>query len=50
MRKFSSYLKSYDAFGEPIGLNYDGEATYKTVIGALVTIAIKGFLLMFATT
>ena len=50
MRNFFSYLKSYDAFGEPIGLNYDGESTYKTLLGALVTIAIKAFLLIFATT
>ena len=50
MRNFFSYLKSYDAFGEPIRLNYDGEATYKTVLGSLVTFTIKGFILLVATT
>ena len=50
MRSCSSYLKSFDAFGEPIGLNYDGESTFKTLLGAFVTIVIKSFLLVFATT
>lgn len=49
MRNFFIYLKSYDVFGEPIGLNYDGDSTFKTLLGAFVTILIKIFLLVFAT-
>ena len=48
--KFWKWIKSYDTFGEPVVLNYDGDATFKTGLGALVTITIKIFLLVFALT
>ena len=50
MSKFLSFLKSQDVFGEPVTLNYNGESTYKTWIGALVTLILKSFILVFATT
>ena len=50
MGKLCKFLKSQDAFGSAVALNYDGEATYKTGLGALMTIAIKTFLLVFAAT
>ena len=43
------FLLSFDAFGEPISVNYKGEKSYKTGLGALFTIAIKGFLLLYLT-
>ena len=50
MSKFLNFLKAQDVFGEPVTLNYEGESTYKTWIGALVTLALKCFILVFATT
>ena len=50
MGKLWKFLKSQDAFGEAVTLNYDGESTYKTGLGALMTIAINTFLLVFAAT
>ena len=47
---FWKWIRSFDTFGEPVVLNYDGDATYKTGLGALMTIAIKTFLLVFALT
>ena len=44
------YIKSFDSFGEPVQLNYDGDATHKTGCGALFSIAIKSFILVFALT
>ena len=39
MRKFKDNLKQVDAFGYPIGLNYQNYGkTYKTVCGASCTI------------
>ena len=48
--KFLKWLKSYDTFGEPVVLNYGGDSTFKTGLGALMTISIKIFLLVFTLT
>lgn len=40
MSKFMKFLKAQDAFGEPVTLKFLGEATYKTWLGALVTLAL----------
>ena len=46
--KVRSFFVSFDAFGEPISVNYKGETSHKTAVGALFTLAIKSFLLIFA--
>ena len=46
---FRNFLISFDVFGEPVSLNYDGDSTYKTVIGAIFSLVIKSFLLIYAT-
>ena len=39
MKKFKDKIKQVDAFGYPIGLNYQNYGkTYKTVLGASCTI------------
>ena len=43
-----SYLKKFDSFGEPVGVNYKGESTYKTVLGSFCTLALLAFLIFFA--
>ena len=43
-----SFLKSQDSFGEPVTMNYKGESSYKTLVGAIMSIAIKTFVLAFA--
>ena len=48
--KFWKWFKSYDTFGEPVVLNYEGDKEFRTGLGALVTITIKIFLLVFALT
>ena len=45
--RFISYLSSYDVFGEPVSLNYKGDSHFRTWIGAVVTITIKSFLLIY---
>ena len=49
-KKFTKFLKAQDVFGEPVTLNYNGESSYKTLLGALVTLILKSFILVFATT
>ncbi len=49
MGRFSSFVRSFDVFGEPVALNYDGDSSFKTLIGAIITIAIKVFILVFAS-
>ena len=43
-------VKSVDAFGEPVTLNYAGESRFKTISGALLTIAIKCFMVVYGVT
>ena len=50
MSKFLNFLKSQDVFREPVALNYRGESTFKTWIGALGSMSIKIFIIFFATT
>ena len=46
---FITFLRSFDVFGAPVSLNYKGETTFKTFIGALFSIAIKIFLIIYAS-
>ena len=46
--RLNKFVTSLDDFGEPVSLNYDGENTFKTKVGAIFTIAIKIFMLIFA--
>ena len=45
---FKNFVKSFDAFGEPVTLNYNGDSVYRTMIGALFSILIKSFLLIYS--
>ena len=45
-----AFVTSFDAFGEPVSINYKGDSTYKTCLGALFTICLKSFVLVFALT
>ena len=47
MGNFVSFWTSFDIFGEAVGLSYKGNNTYKTALGALFSIAIKGFIICF---
>ena len=40
-------LISMDSFGETVAVNYKGDSTYKTLIGAFCTICLRGFVLAF---
>ena len=38
MERFSDFIVSFfDIFGHPVGVNYKGEDTYKTRVGAFCT-------------
>ena len=47
MPSFQNWFKSFDGYGEPITVTYKGETTYKTLGGALLTIAMRSFMLLF---
>lgn len=40
------YLKRFDMYGRPIGVSYEGEATYKTRVGSLMTLVTYVFALI----
>ena len=43
-----TFLVSFDVFGEPVSVNYRGETSYKTAVGAFLTICLKSFLFVVA--
>ena len=47
MFKFFKYLISLDAFGEPVTLNYRGESSFKTGVGAFFTIVLRAFIFSY---
>ena len=47
MFSLTKYLTSLDAFGEPVTLNYRGESSFKTGIGAFFTIILRAFILSY---
>ena len=47
MFNFIKFLTSLDAFGEPVTLNYKGESTFKTGVGAFFTIVLRAFILSY---
>ena len=45
---FNKFVKSFDVFGTPVSLNYNGVTMFKTWIGALCSIMLKSFLLIYS--
>ena len=45
MASIVHFFVSFDSFGEAVSLNYKGEGSYKTALGALVSIGLKSFIL-----
>ena len=50
MGEFSDFIVSFDIFGHPIGVNYKGEDTFKTRIGAFCTVGIYVLTILSLTT
>ena len=48
MERLSGLIKSQDAFGEQVGINYKGETHFKTWPGATLTLMEKIFILVVA--
>ena len=46
--KAHRFFTSFDTFGEPVSLNFKGDDTYRTAVGALFSIAIKLFIIVYA--
>ena len=47
---FYNFFKSLDILGNPVSLNYGGETSFKTGIGALFSIAITVLMGVYAST
>jgi len=37
-----------DCFGDPVAVNFKGDSSFKTALGALLTVALKCFILVYA--
>jgi len=48
MTQILRYLRSFDSFGEPVSINYKGDSSFKTSIGAFFSIVLKALVLTFA--
>ena len=47
LKRFTTYLRSFDKFGEPVKLLYKGEDTYKTKFGAILSIVLNSIVLVY---
>ena len=47
MLSLIQWFRSFDNFGEPISVNYKGDTTYKTSVGALFSLLLRIFILGF---
>ena len=47
MTTFSKFFVSIDDYGEPVGVSYKGEGSYKTALGALLTLGMRVLMLLF---
>ena len=43
----SQFVKNLDAFGQPVSVKFDGESTFNTHIGGVLTCVIQTFMLVF---
>ena len=50
MQSFIKYLISLDDYGKAVNVSYKGDSTYKTKVGAFLTIAMRSFMLAFIVT
>ena len=46
MKRLGGLLRKQDAFGEPISINYKGDATFTTMLGAIISLVEKVFILV----
>ena len=42
-----NYIKSYDEYGQPISLNYQGSETFQTLPGGLLSVAVRIILICY---
>jgi hypothetical protein len=40
-----AYFRSWDQFGQPVGLTIDGESEFKTLYGSAASIGLAGYML-----
>ena len=38
MKKFVNFLKGFDKYGHGVGVNYKGNAKFKTLLGVFITL------------
>ena len=50
LQSFKRYFTSLDSYGKPVKVSYKGDSTYKTFLGASMTMAMKVFMLFFILT
>ena len=48
MKRLGGLLRKQDAFGEPVTINYRGDTTFTTMLGAIVSFVEKVFILVVA--
>ena len=47
LKRFSAFVRSFDKFGEPVKMLYKGEDTYKTKLGAFLSILLNTVVLAY---
>ena len=47
-RDMNDYVKSYDEYGQPISLHYEGEDSFKTCPGGIISMIILAIIYIYA--
>lgn len=47
MKALRNTFRSFDSFGQPVTINFKGTDNFQTILGAVVSLAIQGFLMFF---
>ena len=47
MRSFSNFIRNRDAMGHPVTLNFKGNDTNPTILGGIISVAVRGLVVFF---
>ena len=49
MNKFGAFLRHRDSFGHPVQVTYKGIETHNTILGAILSVLVKGLTLVMTS-
>ena len=47
--RVTQWIRSHDIYGQPVNINYEGEETYKTCPGGIISLILFAVVLMYTS-